>query len=43
MSVYPGLYDCWGLIMDDAIQGVTLNDFRVDYPWWKASTRIPLF
>lgn len=31
-----GSNDCWGLIMDwHAIQGVTLNDFRVDYPWWE--------
>jgi cell wall-associated NlpC family hydrolase len=32
-----GSNDCWGLIMDwHAIQGVTLNDFRVDYPWWES-------
>jgi proteasome lid subunit RPN8/RPN11 len=32
-----GSHDCWGLIMDwHATQGVMLNDFRVDYPWWES-------
>jgi len=32
-----GSHDCWGLVMDwHANQGVTLNDFRVDYPWWES-------
>lgn len=32
-----GSYDCWGLIIDwHATQGVTLNDFRVNYPWWES-------
>lgn len=32
-----GSHDCWGLIMDwHATQGVTLDDFRVDYPWWES-------
>ncbi|WP_270495160.1 C40 family peptidase [Citrobacter gillenii] len=32
-----GSHDCWGLVMDwHATQGVTLTDFRVDYPWWES-------
>lgn len=31
-----GSDDCWGLIMAwHAKQGVTLSDWRVDYPWWE--------
>lgn len=31
-----GHSDCWGLVMAwHETQGVTLTDFRVDYPWWE--------
>lgn len=31
-----GSDDCWGLIMDwHQRQGVTLSDWRVNYPWWE--------
>lgn len=31
-----GSDDCWGIIMAwHAKQGVTLSDWRVDYPWWE--------
>ncbi|EMK1731245.1 C40 family peptidase [Salmonella enterica] len=33
-----GVYDCWGLIMSYYRQeyGITLTDYRVDYPWWES-------
>lgn len=32
-----GSYDCWGLIMAwHKEQGITLNDWRVPYPWWES-------
>lgn len=31
-----GSDDCWGLIMDwHKTQGISLSDWRVEYPWWE--------